>query len=275
MRTSRREFLAGAAAAPLVFGLPFAGCSPAPAPPWLGEALAKLRAEGRLGLALRVPADAAGRCRLGHHFARCLDSDLPELREALADVVVLCFDEPAFRSRFGASRAWEAAVLIDGDGYELGSLPELSADPGALADALRTLIDGPDGARGRARAEAARRRATPQALARLRQLESAEDVQALAAEVGPILPLVVAERLASDRNDRQGRMLHAVAAHYEALPGTERGPRLPYGIELSPGARGGCGHCGCSEAPVPKALPACGIAVMPRQARSFVKFLRT
>jgi hypothetical protein len=270
MTTTRRDFLAKAAALPAIFGLPLAGCGPAHQPPWVSEALAKIRAEGRLGLAVRLPKDPDQRCRIGHRLTWLQNSGKLEDHEVVADLVVLCFEEEAFHARFG--RRKEGVLLIDGDGYALDAIAELPQAWDAIGPTLRTLIDGADGARGRERAEAARRRAAPDDLRRIADPKEA-DVDPLAAHAGVLLPLLVAERTAAPASPRAKFLTQAIAEHFESIPQSERGPRLPYGIELAKGMRGGCGNCGCEENKNPKMAVGCGMGRYSPTDRSFVKFL--
>lgn len=270
MTTTRRDFLARAAALPAIFGLPLAGCGPAHQPPWASEALAKIRSDGRLGLAVRLPKDPDQRCRIGHRLTWLQNSERLEDREVVADLVVMCFEEDAFRSRFGSRK--EGVLLVDGDGYVLDALAELTPQWDLLGPSLRTLIDGADGARGRERAEAARRRAGADDLRRIGDPKE-EDVKPLVARAGILLPLLVSERSASSAAPRGNLLRRVIDVHFEALPQTERGPRLPYGIELATGMRGGCGNCGCEENKNPPRAVACGMARLSPKDRSFVRFL--
>ena len=271
MTTTRRDFLIRAAALPAVFGLPLAGCGPAHQPPWISEALTKIRAEHRLGLALRLPKDPSKRCAIGHRLTWLLNSNKPEDHAVVADLVVICLEEPAFDARFGARK--ENVLLIDGDGYALEALAEFPIEWDQAGAQLRKLIDGADGERGRERAEAARRRAAADDLKRIGAPKES-DVAPLAARAGLLLPLLVSERCAAPATPRGALLAQAIETHYEAMPVTERGPRLPYGIELSKSARGGCGDCGCEEDKNrSRGGVACGMALFSPNFRSFVKFL--
>jgi hypothetical protein len=265
VETTRRDFLAAAAALPVVVGFPFPTSAQDGEPEGLAAALAKLKADGRQGLVVRLPKDGDQRCKLGHLLADQLNSQHPLARETLAVVGILCLEEAAVRARFGADAAKHEALLIDADGRFLEGRSSFKE--------YRSLVEGADGARFRERAEAARTKADAAARDLVARVATEEDVRALTAKSGDLLPWLASERRREPESERGKRIERAIGAWYERLPEEEVGVRLPYGIELAEGV-GGCGSCGCEEAPPQRVVLACGIGFIARRVRSFVRFLR-
>jgi hypothetical protein len=274
MTNTRRAFLAQACALPLAFGLPLCGCERAGAPAWLVDALRRLRADGRLGLALRLPAAKDARCGIGHAISHYLLS-VPDadVHEVLAEAALLCLDGDALQASIRGVRPADTLVLVDGDGYAVDGLAFRPKDDWSnFVPSARALLHGAGGARLAERAAAARRRAPAEAVAALDQ--PVPDAAALGPSVGTLIPALVKERLAAPA-PRAARLREAVEAYWSASPPAGPGPRMPYGVETTAQMRGGCGACGCEEAPPRNAMVACGMAAPLKNARYFVKFLTT
>lgn len=251
MTTSRRDFLAQAAGLPLVLGLPLAGCHRHPAPAWLETALGRLRAEDRPGLLFRVPGGKEQRCELGHAITwHLLNSKDPDVHEVLLEAPILCLDAAVVQDRFRGARAADTLILVDGDGFVVDGLV---FDPGEnwsnFVPAARALLHGPGGRRLADRAERARKRS----------------------EAGA-LPVLVEERLAAPP-EKAAKLRESIEAAWNAQAAASPGPRMPYGVEVTAQMKGGCGDCGCEEAPPSNAMVACGMARALPNARYFVKFL--
>lgn len=251
--TTRRDFLLGGVA------LGLCGCSKVDAPKWLEAALKRLREEDRPGLLFRLPADKDARCALGHAITHwLLNSADPDIHEVLSEAALLCLDTAALDDRFRGARRSDTLLLVDGDGYAIDGL---AFDPGDqwqnFVPAARALLHGPGGRRLAERADRARKRASKEALALLSKPEL--DVEAR------LLPLVVQERLAA-AEPRKSSLRTAVEARWTSA--------MPYGVETTLQMKGGCGACGCEEAPPVNLRVACGMAIMVKNARYFVKFLR-
>ncbi len=251
MTTSRRDFLAQAAGLPLVLGLPLAGCHRHPAPAWLDGALARLRSEDRPGLLFRIPAAKEQRCSLGHAITwNLLNSKEPDVHEVLLEAPILCLESPVLKDRFRGVRAADTLILVDGDGFAVDGLVFNPGEDWAnFVPAARTLLHGPGGRRLAGRAERARKRGEPGAI-----------------------PVLVQERLAADPAQAAKRR-ESIEAAWAAQAAASPGPRMPYGVEVTAQMKGGCGDCGCEEAPPSNAMVACGMARATPNARYFVKFL--
>lgn len=252
--TTRRDFLRTAAATPLIFGL--SGCSRPPA--WFHDALRTLRAEGKPGLVVRLPRDAAARCRLGHQVAGLGARDDVDALQVAYQAVVLCLEDEAARRKLDGLRAGEELLLIDADGTVLDGR---SLDPdGDLVDGAATLLDGPQLRRLRARAAEARRTAPPEALAAFERLKKDGDAAGMDPWAAALLPLLV-ELHRDTVNSGAEDVIRTLAPP----------SRLPYGTSIATGVRSRCEEDpSCTWG---GACLACGLAVVTPQSRSFVKFL--
>ncbi|HEX7898408.1 MAG TPA: hypothetical protein VF950_11655 [Planctomycetota bacterium] len=142
---NRRDVLRAAAALPFLPGL---GCSRAPS--WFGEALIKMRREGKPGLVLRLPRDPKGRCRIGHALAWILEREDVDGLEVAHQAVILCLEDPGVRSLLSGARDGEDLLLIDADGTVLdGRRLDEESD---LTELAGELLDGPKLSRLKARA---------------------------------------------------------------------------------------------------------------------------
>lgn len=272
MTTSRRGFLAQAAGLPLLYGLPLGGCHRVAGPAWLADALRRLRAEDRPGLVLRVPAGKDARCGLGHAISwHLLSRGDADVHEVLAEAALLCLDSDVLQSGIRGARPADTLVLIDGDGFAVDGLPfKPDEDWANFVPSARALLHGPGGRRLADRAARARKRVPAEAVAALDRPEP--DVAGLGASMGVLIPAVVQARLAAPE-PRAARLREAVEAHWTASSGAAPGPRMPYGVETTAQMKGGCGDCGCEEAPPRSVMVACGMAAPLKNARYFVKFL--
>lgn len=253
--TTRRDFLLGGVA------LGFCGCSKVEVPKWLEAALKRMREEDRPGLLFRLPADKDARCALGHGITHgLLNSADPDIHEVLSEAALLCLDTAAVDDRFRGARRSDTLLLVDGDGYAVdGMVFEAGEQWQNFLPAARALLHGPGGRRLSERAERARKRASKDALALLSKPELDPEAR--------LLPLVVQERL-SAAEPRKTALRAAVEARWTSSS------TMPYGVETTLQMKGGCGACGCEEAPPRNLMVACGMAIMVKNARHFVKFLR-
>ncbi len=272
MTNTRRAFLAQAAAFPLAFGLPLAGCDRVGGPAWLADALRRLRADGRLGLVVRLPAAKDARCGIGHAISYYLLTEPnPDVHEVLAEAAILCLDSDALQASIRGVRPADTLVLVDGEGFAVDGLAFTPKENWTnFVASARALLHGPGGTRLAERAAQARRRAPAEAVAALDK--PLPDVAALGTSVGALIPALEKERLAAPE-PRAARLREAVEAYWSASPPAAPGPRMPYGVETTAQMRGGCGACGCEEAPPRNVMVACGMAAALKGARYFVKFL--
>ena len=255
-----------AAGLPVVLSLP--GCSRIAAPLWLADALRRMRERDLPGLLFRIPADAEGRCALGHSITHyLLNSKDPEVHEVLSEAALLCLDTPALRNRFRGVKATDTLLLVDGEGFAVDGI---AFEPGDNWDnfvpAARALLHGPGGRRLADRAERARKKASKEEVDRLKVPEVDPE--------GALIPALIEERLTAAA-PRQEALCLAIERHWESIPATTPGPKMPYGVETTAQMKGGCGDCGCEETlPQTGVRPACGMAVMVKNSRYFVKFLK-
>jgi hypothetical protein len=143
---NRRDVLRAAAAFPAIFGL--GGCSRSPS--WFGEALGKMRGEGKPGLVLRLPADPALRCAYGHEMSWRMEDTSAEGLEVSRQAVFICLEDEAVRTLISGAREGETLLLIDADGVALDG--RALSGPADLCRAAGEMLDGPGLSRLQARA---------------------------------------------------------------------------------------------------------------------------
>jgi hypothetical protein len=245
---NRRDILRAAAALPAIFGL--GGCSRSPS--WFGEALRKIRSEGKPGLVLRLPTDPESRCGFGHRLARLVTREDVTGLEVSLQSVLLCLEEDDVRRQLDGARDGEDLLLIDGEGRVLDGL---ALDPQAdLAEQAGKLLDGRALSRLKEKAAAAAKSAPAEALAAL------DDPASLPKWAHTLLPLLI---LKHRENVNAG-----VEAAIESL--APASPPLPYGASMRTGAPSKCGEDpACYRA----ICGACGLSVVTSRSREFVKFL--
>ena len=266
MKTTRRGFLAGAV--PLALALPLRSEVQDAEPPWAPEALARMKAEDRLGLALRIPREPEQRCWLGHLLTDLLNPRDLLSRETRSAVLILCFEEEAFYSRYPINPENLGALLLNPDGIPLEGRPRILKPYDELWKSFRALVEGADGARFRARAYAACAKADEATRNLVARLTMPREVETLVPMVGKLLPWLAYERRTADAY-RAGRLEEAIRLWHERLPEDDREGPPPYGVRLGTGAIS-CGHRPCCEERSSRDVTcACGVS---GNSRRFIRF---
>lgn len=272
----RRAFLAQAAAAPLVFGLADLAAQEAKEPPWLAEALGRMKRTGRWGVVIVAPPGDRERRRLGRALYALteLDDEDHEAHRIFCEAVVIAMTPEAAAGRFprGANR-----VLLGPDGAVLASgtvEPALFEDPAKFAESFEPFVHGEKRARLVERAEAIEKGLPEDARKALGSLgaESAEErlqaVLVLSRRVESITPCLVRLELlgrgAEER--RQARLL--LLRYFATFPAESFGSRLPYGSYM-PKLASSCGHWVLEGEP----QMGCGMGRVPKKSGRFVLFL--
>jgi hypothetical protein len=294
MKTDRRNFLIQSASLSGVIGLGYllwetpevgahpgdAGRPPVVKPPGdlMKAALARMAAEGKPGVAVRISTDPQHRHLAGHVLINALNNDRQETLELFAEAVFVCLESDVLDQEipgavpgstvivFDARRRAIAAKTLD---FELGW--------GAFAEVVASLLHGPEEERLRVRAEGVREKLEPAVLGAVTRLFFDEDKKIILDHAPRLASLLVYERRQA-AGSRRGEVLASLLQSYvlSANPKTP-GTRLPFGVEASP-ERGGCGDS-CDEQPKdPEGrvrLVACGMGRVGPDSRSFVRYLKS
>lgn len=294
MSIPRRAFLVRTGTA--VAGLCWLGCDaedpvpesgkgvvpppPPPKPQALIDALERVRAGNKPGIALRIPKDPEHRHSPGHVLLYVLNQDTPESREVLSEVVLVCLEGPVLDRHLPTAHPEHELVLFNEEGQTETSSPfNYREQWQGLAAALKNLAHGSDGARLKARAEAIRGKTAPAVLAVLDRLGAKglnleADKAVLLQEAPRIIALLVQARMDSTAPVQQQALGDVIDAYFRSFEASVAGPKLPYGIEAGP-YQGGCGEDPCREhAPRDRGvMVSCGMALVQPNARSFVRYI--
>src|SRR5262245_4219499 len=102
---NRRDFLRGATAAPLIFGLPtlFAQ-DEASRPAWLEAAFKRMKDNGLPGLVLVAPAAEDERRSLGEQLLKLVEQPNDDVRELFLETVVICMPPDLARKHGDGNR---------------------------------------------------------------------------------------------------------------------------------------------------------------------------
>src|SRR5438046_1340346 len=94
MKTDRRTFLFHSTAAAAALSLPgLCGCHSTKRPEALRDALCRMRAENKPGLALRLTKDKRTRCEPGHTLIYGQNQDDADWRELFCEAVFVCIED--------------------------------------------------------------------------------------------------------------------------------------------------------------------------------------
>ena len=245
----------------------------------LTAALARMRAERKPGIVLRVPADAASRDKLvkaiDAAFGIGIDHDACEL---FSEAVLVCLESDAVDRRVEGARAEDGALLLGDDGKLVDGAPLGGAELAAadlLVAKLRRLLHGEKNTRLRERAAAARRSAPKDLLDRFdafaaeRPTPEEETYRPeLSRALAPIAAVVALVRAEAADKELRRRLGVLFCVHLQAFEEKDPGPVLPYGLALVAPSSDGCGGApifGKNESGV-----ACGMAEITKASRRFV-----
>jgi len=265
---NRRDFILGAAATPLVFGLTDLFAQDAPAKPkWLDEAFKRMKETARPGLVLVAPAAAAERRTFGQEMLELIESKDLETRELFVEAVVICLAPEIAARHIDASAN---RVMLDADGKVVAG--DTVAIDEAFVASCRDFLHGKDGGRLRATVKVVREglKDAAKVEAAIEKVdtdgdEPAEAVAELKAVADRVAPWLVLARLEAVHKEGRERLRGVIASI--------KGRDLPYGAVM-PKFMSACGHW--SEVEDPDKVqpgPACGMAKAGRGSRKFIKFL--
>jgi hypothetical protein len=265
---TRRTFLIGSAAVPLIYGLKelTAGGQDAD-PAWIADALARMKQTGRWGLVLVLPADPMARFRFGQQLwaLTAFPNEDLEAHALFCEVVVVVMTSELARKHFAVAAA-STRVLLSHEGkvLESDSEPVLLDRPKEFAASYKSFVHGEGSKRLTGRAAEVEKALPPELQAALAKLgsESADEQAAakltLARHVEKVtLPLAVLAEAASAELTRK-RAFNLLTGHYAALNVKEPGAKLPYG------ASGPHHYSPC---------PSCGLGCLPPRSQMFLRFL--
>lgn len=293
MNLPRRTFLLQAGTA--VAGLSALGCNdseaiplllqagtPPKKPQVLVDALERMKAENKAGVAVRIPENGKMRHYAGHDVAYALNMDQVEVRDAFTEVVVVCLESSVIETFISSSYSNHELVLFNEESRaEAGRPFNFQENWADLPKAIADLAHGPDGSRLKRRAEAIRQKAEPGIQAAVDRVGTNPDTlevdkAALLKEASRIMALLIHSLREAKAAPRQQALRAVIDASYAASKPGDTGPKLPFGMELGP-AQGGCGGDSCQEqAPEEKmsrVLVACGMARVKPNDRSFLRYL--
>lgn len=293
----RRKFLlqAGTAAGWLsVLGCdgttpsPGGGQGAAPTPPpmkpqTLIDALERMRAENKPGVAVRIPENPEKRHNPGHGLVLALNQDHAETRGLFSEVVVVCLESRVLQSHLASANPDFDLVLFNEEGRaEAGQPFNYEENWHGLSAAILNLAHGPGGARLKQRAAAIRKKADPGILAALDRLgsnprELDADKALLLPEAPRIMALLVQALDEARTPARHNALRDVIDTSFASSTPSAPGPKLPFGMELGP-FQGGCGDDPCREQAPPRKRDyyisvSCGMARVTPNSRSFIRYL--
>jgi len=246
------------------------------------DALARMRAENKHGVVIRIPSSPERRHNPGHGLAYALSQDRIETREAFSEVVIVCLESRVVQTSIASAGSDHDLILFNEDGRaEAGRSFNYEEGWNELSAAILALAHGPGNARLKERAAAIRAKTDPGVLAALDRFGTTPndldaDKALLLQEAARLMALLL-HTLDVERSPRRHDAVRALIDAYFASskPGAP-GPRLPFGVELGPAA-GGCGDDPCREQPPRRKdyeiSVACGMARVTANSRSFVRYL--
>ena len=184
---TRRDFLARAARASVILGLPdllAPGSRPLVGNPAFDDALARMAREKMPGVVIRIPKDPAWRLELGKRLVYIVDGptrrdqprfgvspDLTDadysLHELLLEAVFVCVEERRIAHLLRRPNANDTLILIDSQGKRIdgAALDDASlARADSLEAEVRRLVHGAKNERLRERAEECQRSVRPDSL---------------------------------------------------------------------------------------------------------------
>lgn len=251
-------------------------------PRTLIDALERMRAESKAGVAVRIPETPEKRHHPGHGLVHALNQDRPDTRGLFSEVVVVCLESRVLQSHIDSANPNHDLVLFSGDGRaEAGRSFNYEADWSRLTAAVLGLAHGPEGARLKQRAASIRSATNPDTLTALDRLgtnpgELGAD-KALLLQEAPRIMVLLVEALDQARTPaRQKALQDVIDQSFASSTPSAPGPKLPFGMELGPFS-GGCGEDPCREQAPRKSdydiIITCGMARATPNSRSFVRYL--
>ncbi len=269
----RREFIVGAAAAPLVFGLRDLFAQDAAEPKWWQAAKLRMKSTTRCGLVLVSPDGDVGRQEMGRLLFDLVRGKDEDVHVILAEAVVICL-RPEFANKFVRAADEKAnCYVLDADSKRLAACEiaiEQLRKPADFVAAARKALHGADGKLLREAVERTKRalsEADRTAVARAIEIldvegdVAAETGLALARHADRIAPWLAFASLDAVYKLGRERLRLPLVALYSAATEAEAGSKLPYGTRAIEAAEAGEGG-GC---------PACGMARV--EVRSILDFL--
>lgn len=267
------------------------GAAPAPPTPpgpppkkpqTLIDALERMRAEKKPGVAVRIPEIPEKRHNPGHGLVHALNQDRPDTRRLFSEVIVVCLESRVLQSHIASANPNHDLVLFNEDGRaEAGRPFNCEEDWNGLTAAILGLAHGPDMVRLKQRAAVIRSTANPDILAALDRLgsnpgELDADKALLLPEAPRIMALLVQALDQARTPTRHNALQDVIDKSFASSTSSAPGPRLPFGMELGP-FEGGCGDDPCREQAPRKRdyyiSVSCGMARVTPISRSFVRYL--
>jgi len=241
------------------------------------EALQRMKAENKPGIAVRIPADPRLRHWPGHLLIGLLNDYDQRDFGLFAESVYVCLEGPALQAGIRGADPSHALVLFDASGRAVAGVPfdyQLEDAWEKFAPLLTSLLHGEGDGRLRARAESARRRADPGVIEAVDRLSTEADHDLAVRHARTIGPLLVFEHLNAIDVAREQALERVIRQYVQTASGTSPGPRLPFGVEAEK-FKGGCGGDFCEEQPksTMRLGGACGMAIVGPDARSFLRYL--
>lgn len=264
-----------------------AGQSAAPAAPSkkpqaLVDALARMRSENKVGIALRIPTNPDRRHDPGHALQAVIEAESPEARDALSELVVVCLESPVLDSHLASVNPAHDLILFDEElRVVAGRTFNFRENWNGLSAALLNLAHGSDGSRLEQRANAIRAKTDPDVLASLDRLATKDgdpntDTAVLVLEAPRIAPLLIHTLTKATTAARQQALRNVIDTYVASSKAPSPGPKQLFGVEMGP-FRGGCGDDPCleqSQSQIDSRIQvACGMARSTPNSRSFIKYL--
>jgi hypothetical protein len=239
----------------------------------LAEALARMKAENKPGVAIRIPVEPKMRHVPGHCIVESLNRPDANAIRLYAQSVFVCLESAVLQEQIRGADPADSAVLFDSTLRAVAGIPfNYGTDWDRFVPVLLELVQGKGDERLRSRAESIRRSAPAPVMDAVDRLDSAGDRATVAAHAAKIAPLLVYEDLQPTNEIRKKALSQILRGYFDSTSATVPGPKLPYGVKASPG--GGCGD-GCEERSEAQRemVVECGMAMMGPGARSFARYL--
>ena len=239
----------------------------------LGEALARMKAENKPGVAIRIPVDPETRHLPGHFIVGTLNQPEEGVIRLYAQSVFVCLESAVVQGRLRGADPSHNLVLFDATLRVVAGIDFKYDRWDGFAPALLGLVQGKEDALLKSRAESIRRSAPAPVVDAVDRLDSVGDRTTVAAHAAKIAPLLVYEDLQPTNEIRKKALTDILRGYVESSSATVPGPRLPFGVETS-GEVGGCGDsCRERSESQQKVVVGCGMGRVSPTARSFARYL--